>query len=490
MKMKNLKKNNHNFLLLTSFVTGSAIMILEILGFRLLAPYFGYSVYVWGSLIGIIMVALSAGYYYGGRIADKNPDLKLIYSFILLSGLYTLGVLFFHKSLLSSLSELGVIYGSLVSTSVIFGPPMILLSMVSPFFIKVISKEDNVGSSAGKIYSVATVGSIFGTFFSTFFLIPLWGTRATLIACIAMLFIISLTGMSVFSRNYKHLMLLPIFFLAFLSHNPHNSNVIFEKDSFYNLVIVERSEDSLYLKLNENKYFHSVNGEDFFRSYLVYFLAGPLLTGGDVKDIAVLGMGAGSSILELKNLYPDVKIDAVEIDPVVVDTAYRYFGLSDVKDIKTYIEDARTFVRSNNKMYDILEIDLFQGGPYTPFYTATKEFFSDCYGSLKDSGLVMMNILDMSDEKIIAGPIENTILTVFPKLYEVRYGSNYIVFAFKEDVTKEDIAQRLSSQSIFNKKMFLEELKEVRFNNSLVVFTDDLAPIERLTYRMLKENLV
>ncbi len=479
-----MKKKNRMFLLATSFLSGAVVMVLEILGFRMLAPYFGYSVYVWGSLIGIVMVALSAGYYIGGKIADKKQDLVIIYSAIMASAVYNIGVLFFYRQLFESLYGLGSIYGSLVGTTIVYGPPMLLLSMVSPFFIKAISKADDVGTSAGKIYSISTAGSIFGVFFSTFFLIPNYGTKATLIFCIAVLMVVSVIGLLRSSR--KNALFLLLFLAVFLVPEKKGEGVVFDEDSFYNRVVVEKDEHNIYLTLNQNKYYQSLMGERFYSSYLAYFLAGPLMVETD--DLLVLGMGAGASVVEISNHFPDIRIDAVEIDPTVAYVADEYFGTGNVKNLNVYIDDAKTYAKNSDGKYDIIEVDLFQGGPYIPFYTATKEFFQDCYGALDDDGMIMMNIIDYSDDKKVAGPIENTILSVFPSVFEIRYSSNYIVFAFKEEMTKEMLAERLGSQDQFDMTGFLEEIREVRYDKDIIVLTDDKAPLAKLTYNMLKEH--
>ena len=121
---------------LTVFICGYVILSLEILGFRLLSPYFGYSSYVWGALIGIIMTTLSLGYYLGGMLADKTPRPALIFDMILCSAIFLIPILFFYKKILTYLLSYGIILGSLLSTVTIFAFPMLLLSMVSPFAIK------------------------------------------------------------------------------------------------------------------------------------------------------------------------------------------------------------------------------------------------------------------------------------------------------------------------------------------------------------------
>jgi MFS family permease len=162
-------KSYHLFMLYgVCFVAGMFVMTLEMLGFRMLAPYFGYSIYVWGSLIGIIMLALSCGYIIGGSVADKYPSPSILFGMILIAGLLAAVISFFYRAILLFCQSLGLISGSIIATILLFAGPMILLSTVSPFLIRLLAKENKVGTTAGRIYSLSTVGSIFGTFLAFF----------------------------------------------------------------------------------------------------------------------------------------------------------------------------------------------------------------------------------------------------------------------------------------------------------------------------------
>ena len=167
-------------LYLTSFLCGATIMVLEILGFRLLPPYFGSSIAVWGSLLGVVMVALSIGYYAGGWLADRTPHPGVLYLMVLVAAGYTLLVLVTYRDFLQFAMRFDLVTGSLVASLLLFAVPMATLGTVSPFIIRLLAREGAVGTVAGHVYAVSTVGSIAGTFLTSFYMIPTIGIRASL----------------------------------------------------------------------------------------------------------------------------------------------------------------------------------------------------------------------------------------------------------------------------------------------------------------------
>ncbi|HRB83730.1 MAG TPA: fused MFS/spermidine synthase, partial [Acinetobacter johnsonii] len=148
----------------TVFFTGAAVMVIELLGTRLIAPFYGASLYVWTSLISVTLIALALGYYVGGILADRaRTGLSLI---IALSGLLTLIIPWLVGPVLLATDPLGLRLGSFISTLILFSPSLIMLGMVGPFAVKLsTSALSNVGASTGSIYAVSTVGSVIGTLF-------------------------------------------------------------------------------------------------------------------------------------------------------------------------------------------------------------------------------------------------------------------------------------------------------------------------------------
>jgi len=163
------------------FLCGAIVMSFEILGSRVLAPNFGSSVFVWGSLISVFLAGLSAGYYLGGRLADINPSSRKL-SLIIIAP----GILFLTFPLYSSpisdwifMKDLGVRMSPLIASSVLFLIPSVFLGIVSPYTAKLmICSLHTSGKTIGTLYALSTFGSIIGTLITSFYLITLAGVNA------------------------------------------------------------------------------------------------------------------------------------------------------------------------------------------------------------------------------------------------------------------------------------------------------------------------
>src|ERR1051326_7359974 len=189
-------------LLVLVFVGGMASLAVEFGAARLLAPYFGTSLYVWGVLIGLVLIYLSAGYVIGGRLADRFPDDVLLYQITAWAGLW-IGIvpLVSYPILLASQQgfrelSVGLVAGTLVAVLLLFAVPVVLLGCVSPFAIRLLLKNvETGGNTAGAVYALSTGGSILGTFLPVFWFIPSFGTRPTLIILSVSLLLISVVGL-------------------------------------------------------------------------------------------------------------------------------------------------------------------------------------------------------------------------------------------------------------------------------------------------------
>ncbi|SPF56245.1 membrane hypothetical protein [Candidatus Sulfopaludibacter sp. SbA4] len=187
--------------LITAAISGAVVMALEVVAFRLYAPYFGYSIYVWGSMISVVMLALALGYGFGGRLADRSTTSAPLYTVILGSALYQLVIVFTARPLLAALSGWGDFTGTVIATLVIFAPPMTALAGVGPFVIRLLARAGDVGATAGVVYAVSTGGSMLGVLIASFFLLPQFGTQATLeVLCLATA-AIAVAGLAARSRN-------------------------------------------------------------------------------------------------------------------------------------------------------------------------------------------------------------------------------------------------------------------------------------------------
>ncbi len=496
------------------FVTGYLIMSLEILGGRLLAPFFGNSVYVWGSLIGVILIALAGGYYLGGWLSElcrdkenkKEPDLFLDRLF-LLAVIFLLLDLFFYASILKWLSSWDIIWGALCSALILFCVPMAALAAVSPLVIKILAEQEKTGYSAGLVYAWGTMGSILGTFLTTFWLIPYLGSRLTLYICffIALLALVGLF-LLVNRRQIITGVVILLISLATLLPPALPQDVILETESVYNQIKLINKEGKILLTLNSQRDSLAQSGHadpntGSSWSYLdSLFGVGPLIE--PVDNLLVLGMAAGSTILQHQTFSPQIKIDAVEIDPRIIKIAKDEFGLKENENLRIWQADARPFLAKSQKQYDMIEIDLFQGSPYIPFYVATQEFFEATAEHLSPNGIIMMNVYAPGRREILE-PILNTLASVYPSVYKIPLRNNFIILATNSKTSTEEIREKLKKQEekvsaglgvTANYTCGLGAALNYSWNNielyqstkKAPIFTDDWAPVEAITYKMLK----
>ncbi len=477
--------------LVVSFFAGFAVLSLEMLGFRFLAPYFGYSTYVWGGLLGSIMAALSGGYYLGGVLADRKPEGRLAYQLILYAAIYLLGILLFYKSILSILASGGIIWGSLAASVFLFGPPMLLLGMLSPFLIKIIAKKDAVGLASGKVFAISTWGSLAGVFFTSFYLIPEWGSFRTLTFIVILLAILYISGnCNSWLKTGGGAAI--IAFTIIFPNTTVSSDVVYQTESAYNLIQIKKSFDGYSLHLNDGRWTHSSYQKGFISTgnYYDFMLLGTLLT--PFNDVLILGTGAGTSIRQFLFFKPEVRIDAVELDPKVVEAGKNFFDLPDHPNLKIYVEDARPFLSRIKREYDVIEMDVFAGGPFVPFYLSTQEYFKLINAKLKPEGLLLMNALRIGQNDVFANRLGQTILKEFPSLFKINLHDNVLLLATKKETSLEKIKEILTNQDNAKIKPIVEyALKNIqKFSNDekSAIFTDDQAPTERLVYEMVKDS--
>jgi hypothetical protein len=170
-------------------------MSYEILGSRVLAPNFGSSVFVWGSLISVFLAGLSAGYYLGGRIADVNPSTRKLAVIIIIPGLLFLAFPLYGTPICDwiFMLDLGVRLSPLLTSIILFFFPSVMLGMVSPYTVKLmICSLHTSGKTVGTLYAISTFGSIVGTLVTSFYLITVAGVKFLIMGQGVILIVISL----------------------------------------------------------------------------------------------------------------------------------------------------------------------------------------------------------------------------------------------------------------------------------------------------------
>ena len=471
------------FLLITAFVCGGVIMGLELTASRLLAPTFGYSTYVWGALLGVVMAGLSIGYYVGGRLADKDNTTNNTYLIILMAFLFSVLIPYYGSAMISLVENQGVILGSALGVLFVFGPPILLLAMVSPMIIKLnTTAVGEVGAKAGAVYSISTIGSIAGTFVTAFYLIPSYGTRITILVMAALLLIVALIGLG--RKRYLYVVLLLA--VVMILPQPSSPDIVYQTESEYSLIKVIQRGDTLRLVVNQDRWTQTAYrpGEIVTGRYWDYYTLGLFLA--DIDDVLVIGVAGGGSVRQLQHFRPDVRIDAVEIDPKMIEVAKEYFNLTEGERLNIIIEDGRTFIRNTDKRYDLISMDAFSGGPNIPYYLTTREFFQDAYDRLNDGGVLMMNVLSVNRYMKLTESIAVTMGDVFTSVYIIDLDTNQILIAYKNKTSIQEYYMPLKDVTAELTPAASHAQTHTRTpTGDGMILTDDHAPIERMIHEMI-----
>ncbi|MBW2980966.1 fused MFS/spermidine synthase [Candidatus Woesearchaeota archaeon] len=468
---------------LTCFTTGFAILVLELISFRLLAPYFGTSIYVSGIIINTVLLALAAGYFAGGYVVDRLKSEKLPYLVILGSCIYLIVIFSVYPLLLNMISFRSVIIGSSIAIVAMFFVPTALLAFIPPYLIKLLLIKRMVGKASGEIFSLSTLGSIAGGIMTTFIFIPYLGSRTSFLIAIGLLLVISTIGLIKFNKGSLFLILA---FLILLLPPEKTTGYVYKTESEYNIIKVVEEGGRLQLRLNHDYSYHSITLDPethLSNAYYDYYLFPQMLI--NAEETLILGNGAGTSMMETDYFF-DTNIDGVEIDPMVTEVGNAYFGLRLNEGLSIFHQDARVFLNQNKKKYDIVYIDVYSGEPHVPFHIATVEFFELVNRSLNDDGIVAINVPYYSPNTELSEYYTNTITTVFPNSYV--FEKKHMLYSFKADIDKEAMSKIIEGKILHANleaiaKEVLAEIKEISQESSEKVFSDDHAPVEVMTFK-------
>ena len=386
------------------FCVGMGSLGAEIAAARLLAPWFGASTIVWANTIATVLVALSVGYAIGGRLADRNPTMSGMSRWVLAAAALLALVPFisgpFLRLSVTAFDELsgGLFVGSLLGVGVLIAAPVLLLGIVSPYAVRLkIDQVDDAGSVAGRLYAIGTIGSLTGTFLASLLLIPVIGTQRTFLLFALVLALVALPGLRAFRLPGVAVAVVIALLLVVPVGTTKTSTsigtVIWERETEYQYArVIENPDGMRRLELNEGQAVHSVyrEGEWLTGGYWDDMTVLPFTADHPPKRIAILGSAAGTTARAIAHYFPDVRVDAVEIDPEVTRVGRELFDLSG-ENVHTHAADARPWLQAQDGTYDAILVDAYRQ-PYIPFYLATREFFDVVREHLTPGGVVAMNV--------------------------------------------------------------------------------------------------
>ncbi len=413
-------------LYLTVFLTGASVMVIELLGTRLIAPFYGASLYVWSSLISVTMIALALGYFVGGHWADRarRAGLSLI---IALAAVLTLAIPWASRPVLLATDPLGLRGGAFVSALVLFLPSLSFLGMVGPFAIKLAtSRLDGVGASSGSIYAVSTLGSVVGTLVLGFFLFPLLGSREILIGLGVGLLLLALAVAAYEQKRLGAATLLPCALLAAagLGLSPAildagraagggKFEIRSERESLYGWVrVIDQPALDLRLLTADASTIGAASIQTGLSRLPYQKIVGllPALAPTMARAL-IVGQGAGHMAGVLRDRH-GITTDTLEIDPAVAQAATDYFDFRPTG--RAIVGDARYEIRHLQGPYDLIIHDCFTGGT-EPSHLLTVETLAQLRALLSERGILALNFVAFAQQGRSASlaSVSKTIAQVF-----------------------------------------------------------------------------
>src|SRR5215207_1879527 len=473
------------------FVVGASSLGAEIAAARLLAPYFGASTIVWANTIATVLVALSIGYWVGGRMADRDPSKRRLCLIVLAAGALLAAVPFVAGPFLAASADAfdslsaGAFLGSLLGVLVLVAVPVLLLGAVAPFAMRLsVHAVEESGRVAGRLYAISTAGSLVGTFLSALLLIPLVGTRRTFLAFALALALVAALGLG------RRFLLAPVALGALIAlpvgtvKAAEGARVLAEADTQYQYArVVQEPDGERVLELNEGQAVHSAYRRETVLTggYWDEFLVAPFSTRRRApRRIAVLGNAAGTTARAYGRFFPATVVDGVEIDGELSALGRRWFAMRAPR-LRVHTADARPFLRASGDRFDGIFVDAYRQ-PYIPFYLVTREFFALARDRLSPGGVVAVNVghPEGSDglEKVLTATMRAAGLTVWRDPVS---DTNTVVMAARGPLGPA--ALRAAAPRLAPALRPVAELAAGRLAPGLrggEVYTDDHAPVEWL----------
>ncbi len=482
-------------------------MGLEMTGSRVLATFFGSSIYVWGAIISVFLAALAVGYYVGGMVADRRPDFNVLIYLLLFDGIWLLLIPIYANRICRTILALGPgqRLGPLLSTLLLFGGPSVLLGMVSPFAVRLAARAvHQMGNVSGSLYALSTLGSIAGTLITAFWLVPAIGVRAPLLVVISLRrklwFGLIAVTMSIAGLAASR-----------ASQTPTSDRkIVYEADSAYHhiLVVDDAQRKTRFLQFN-NYVEGGIELDPPYETRVSYSNAFQLARIFKQKIDNILIIGGGGGIVARKFITddPSVVVDHVELDPRVVEVSHRFFHFETGPRLRVHVEDGRNFIRRTTERYDVVILDAFTIGGQIPFHLTTREFLTEVQQVLKPEGVLLANLngsiqgsrsaILNSEYKTLASVFDNVYL--FPHLMTAERGGsptpdlyrtrNLILVATEgERLTNEMVRTRaveLKNSGRVTSPTFIEDasiLMETGPLQRYPIFTDDYAPVDVLAF--------
>ena len=496
--MSGSTKNLKLFILFISFIEGGAVMFTELISAKLVAPYFGTSLYVWASVLGITLGSLAIGYYSGGYLSNKVKSKLLLFWVMLIAGCFVSLMPFSGVWIMKHTIDMSIQAGVTVSMLVFLFPPLVLFGMMSPIIINMLTEHvDDSGKTSGLVYSVSTVGGILFTYLTGFYILPNFGitTPSVILGVIlfAIPFLVLIAKNKFVAFGFIIFLFVPFTNLKSEKADVPGFRVLYENEGvfgqvkvmdqdFYTLTRGFKRGRGLMVN-NTCQTILDVQYPDYSLWDYAFFFPNAASIYPKGSDALILGLGGGTLLKQYDRL--GFNTDVIELDQRVKDVSIKYFNVDPNANIK--IDDARHGLRTLTKKYDIITFDLFLSES-PPSHILTMEAFKEVQASLKPGGMLMINFFGF-----ISGDLGKASRSVYKTLVESGFKTNMCVTPSNDEMGRNLIFLASESDLDFTNTTYsspfmapvnnLEEhflnADEIDFSNDLIL-TDDVPVLEHL----------
>ncbi|MGB0747344.1 MAG: spermidine synthase [Magnetospiraceae bacterium] len=489
----------------SAFLVGFVIMAFEILGSRYLHPHFGGGVHVWAALISTVLLALMLGYFAGGWLADQTPRPPTLGILVIISAGLMAGVPVLADSYFEAVfdSVESVALGALLAAGGLMLPPLTLLGAFSPFAVRLILVDTaHSGRVAGRVYGISTFGNILGTLATTYAFIPHFGTAAmtmTLAGVTALVgigLVIPLRGARGVGAIAATVSLAlggqaaacsgaPVPIATFKTLASGNLETL---ESPYQTIFIDKIGNRVMMRFG----YHERDAEQSVHDYLMPWSLqhdyARLMTLAPVyaqerKSLLIIGLGGGVVTRYLHRHLDDLDVTGVEIDPMVVACARKYFGFRESETYRAVVQDGRVFLRrAKGQKFDMILVDAYKRHAI-PFHLMTREFYDILSDHLAGGGVAVFNFF--RSEALFPRNLA-TLADVFDQLdvYETRDGHNHIVYAYRGPRRDAETLQKIAG-ALQRKGGFRHNLMRLLARggpapepvSDAQILTDDFAPV-------------
>lgn len=509
------------------FLAGASLMAMEILAFRVIGKNFGTALRETSIVISVFLLAMSLGYWSGGRLADRFPTLRTFALVLLLAGIAILPVPLLDPRISERVYEsaLPLPLHSFLVTIALFSIPTILLASVSPIAIRLLApSREETGSTAGTISALSTTGSVTGSLLAAFALIEwfhgiansMTGIAIVVLACAAAMGSLSTRSGREFesarpSRGRTRLafgfMVAAIIALGVLAYRPPAPRLLHDPDArqqavhtretpYHVIQVVDldrRTRTLLFGRFPQS----AMDLQDPYGPGFQYtdFFHIPMILDPDLDRVLFIGLGGGTGPKQFLRHYPDLEIAAVEIDPGVVDVAREYFELPEDPRLEIAIGDGRVWLRQEDAAsFDAVIIDAFTTNRYgisLPWHFTTREFFREIEEKTTPGAVIVFNSPGPPDSPV-SQALMRTMATTFPYQLVFAANNNTVIAASKQQIgsTPAALAERIRRlradgrihlQSLEERALQMVEMPPL--SREALILTDDDAPVDELLRR-------